>query len=131
MPDEGDQSEILLKTYYFKLVGASGEMNKRHFYEFLRNGHALDKELTPYDCQFIFNKALLVAGKADSTFQDCIMPGKCLLYPAVRILALPQVSLFKGMATSKFIQQLAAAYAKSDSTSESNQGKAQDTTSDD
>mmetsp|Transcript_6020 Transcript_6020/g.9814 ORF Transcript_6020/g.9814 Transcript_6020/m.9814 type:complete len:373 (+) Transcript_6020:169-1287(+) len=107
-PDEGDESEVLVKTYYHKLVGPAGEMDKRQFVEFMREGMAIDHDLTTIDCQFIFRKAKATALSPGNTFKDCVVYRKRLLYPAVRILCLSQAALFKGLVTSKFIQGLAA-----------------------
>jgi hypothetical protein len=105
-PNEGDESEILVKTYFFKAVGPSGEMDKRQFVEFMRDGMALDSDLTTIDCQFIFRKA--IASAPEHSLKECVVHHKRLMYSAVRLLALSQAALFKGMPTSKFIQALAA-----------------------
>lgn len=107
-PDEGNESEILVKSYFYNLVGPSGEMNKKQFVSFIRDGKALDSDLTTIDCQFIFRKAKATASAPDNVFKDCIIHQKRLTYPAVRVLALSQAALFKAVPTSKFIQSLAA-----------------------
>lgn len=112
-PNEGDESEVLVKTYFHKLVGPAGEMDKRQFVDFMRSGLAIDHDLTTIDCQFIFRKAKATALSPGNTFKDCVIHRKRLTYPAMRILCLSQAALFKGLVTSKFIQGLAAGLAHS------------------
>ena len=83
-------------------------MDKKQFVTFIRDGRALDQDLTTIDCQFIFRKAKATAAAPDSVFKDCLIHQKRLTYTAVRVLALSQAALFKGIPTGKFIQVLAA-----------------------
>lgn len=87
-------------------------MNKKQFVDFIRDGMAIDTDLTTIDCQFIFRKAKATASAPstdkENAFTDCVVHQKRLTYPAIRILALSQAALFKGLPTSKFIQALAA-----------------------
>lgn len=113
-PDEGDKSEIMLKSYFYKMVGPEGEMSAKEFCDFMRRGNVLDKELTTIDCSFIFKKARATASLPGNAFNDCVVHNKRLMYSAVRILAMPQAALFKGLPTSKFIQALATGLLKSE-----------------